>query len=49
MLVYAANSRYVGYLDDDNWIHEGYLARLRAAIEGRDWAYTLRWYVDPDP
>jgi hypothetical protein len=48
ILTYAANSRYVAYLDDDNWIHESHLARLRAAIEGRDWAYTLRWYVDPD-
>jgi len=48
MLTYAANSRYVAYLDDDNWIHETHLARLRAAIEGRDWAYTFRWYVDPE-
>ena len=48
MLTFAANSRYVAYLDDDNWIHESHLARLRAAIEGRDWAYTLRWYVDPE-
>ncbi|HLJ21759.1 MAG TPA: glycosyltransferase family 2 protein [Stellaceae bacterium] len=48
MLTYAANSRYVAYLDDDNWLHESHLARLRAAIEGRDWAYTLRWYVDPE-
>jgi hypothetical protein len=48
MLTYAANSRYVAYLDDDNWLHESHLARLRVAIEGRDWAYTLRWYVDPD-
>lgn len=48
MLSYAANSRYVAYLDDDNWLHETHLARLRAAIEGHDWAYTLRWFVDPD-
>lgn len=48
MLTYAANSRYVAYLDDDNWVHESHLARLRAAIEGQDWAYTLRWYVDPE-
>lgn len=48
MLTYAANSRYVAYLDDDNWLHETHLARLRAAIEGHDWAYTLRWFVDPD-
>lgn len=48
MLTYAANSRYVAYLDDDNWLHETHLARLRTAIEGHDWAYTLRWFVDPD-
>lgn len=48
MLTYAANSRYVAYLDDDNWIHETHLARLRAAIDGHDWAYSLRWFVDPD-
>lgn len=48
MLTYAANSRYVAYLDDDNWIQESHLVRPRAAIEGQDWVYTLRWYVDPD-
>jgi hypothetical protein len=48
MLTYAANSRHVAYLDDDNWMHESHLAQLRAAIEGRDWAYTLRWLVDPE-
>ena len=48
MLTYAANSRFVAYLDDDNWWHESHLALLRAAVEGRDWAYTLRWFVDPD-
>jgi hypothetical protein len=48
MLTYAANSRYVAYLDDDNWLHESHLARLRTAIEGHDWAYTLRWFVEPE-
>ena len=48
ILTYAANSRYVAYLDDDNWFHETHIERLLAAISGRDWAYTLRWFVDPD-
>jgi hypothetical protein len=48
ILTYAANSRFVAYLDDDNWWHETHIERLRAAIAGKDWAYTLRWFVDPD-
>jgi hypothetical protein len=48
ILTYAANSRFVAYLDDDNWFHETHIARLLAAIEGKDWAYTLRWFVDPE-
>jgi hypothetical protein len=47
MLTYAANSRYVAYLDDDNWVDETHISRLLAAIQGRDWAFSLRWYVDP--
>jgi hypothetical protein len=47
-LTYCANSRYVAYLDDDNWVHETHIARLLAAIKDRDWAFTLRWLVDPD-
>jgi hypothetical protein len=46
ILTYCANSRYVVYLDDDNWIEETHVARLLRAIEGKDWAYTLRWFVD---
>jgi len=48
MLTYAANSRYVCYLDDDNWIGEAHIARLLGAIQDRDWAFTLRWFVDPE-
>jgi hypothetical protein len=48
ILTYAANSRFVAYLDDDNWFHETHIVRLLAAAEGKDWAYTLRWFVDPD-
>jgi hypothetical protein len=48
ILTYCANSQYVAYLDDDNWFHETHIERLLAAISGKDWAYTLRWFVDPD-
>jgi hypothetical protein len=48
ILTYAANSRYVCYLDDDNWIGETHVAKLLSANRGRDWAYTLRWFVDPE-
>jgi len=46
ILSYAANSRYVAYLDDDNWWHPDHLASLRAAVQGFDWAFSLRWFVD---
>jgi hypothetical protein len=46
ILSYAANSRYVAYLDDDNWYAPEHLASLRRAIEGKVWAYSLRHMVD---
>jgi hypothetical protein len=46
ILSYMANSRYVAYLDDDNWWAEGHIASLLAAIPGHDWAFSLRWFVD---
>jgi hypothetical protein len=48
ILSYAANSRHVAYLDDDNWWHPSHLSTLLHAARGRDWAWSLRWYVDPD-
>ena len=47
ILSYAANSVLLAYLDDDNWWAPGHLSDLRKVIKGRDWAYSLRWYVDP--
>jgi len=38
----------VAYLDDDNWWAENHLGSMRAAIEGHDWAFSLRWFVHPD-
>ena len=46
ILSYAANSRYVTYLDDDNWYAPDHLATLLAAISGKDWAFSLRHFVD---
>jgi hypothetical protein len=46
ILSYAANSRYVGYLDDDNWYAPEHLATMREAIEGKVWAYSLRHFVE---
>ena len=48
ILTYAANSRYVAYLDDDNVYLPTHLATLRCAIEGKDWAFSLRQFVDGD-
>jgi len=46
ILSYMANSRYVAYLDDDNWWAEGHVESLLKAIPGHDWAFSLRWFVD---
>jgi hypothetical protein len=47
VLSYAANSRYVAYLDDDNWWAPDHLGSLCTAIAGRDWSWSLRWFVEP--
>ncbi len=47
LLTMAANSRHVAYLDDDNRFASDHLASLLVAVEGKDWAYSLRWYVNP--
>jgi len=46
VLSYLANSRYITYLADDNWMHEQHVSTLLAAIGERDWAFSLRWFVD---
>ncbi|MDN5882092.1 MAG: glycosyltransferase family 2 protein [Nitrosospira sp.] len=48
VLTYLANSRLVAYLDDDNWWAPDHLSRLLAAVEGKQWAYALRWFVHPE-
>lgn len=48
VLCYLANSTHLAFLDDDNWWAPNHLSNLLAVIPGFDWAYSLRWYVDPD-
>ena len=48
LLSFLAHSRYVAYLDDDNLWHPNHLSHTLNAIEGHDWAYSLRWLVDED-
>lgn len=47
ILSFAANSKYLAYLDDDNWWAPGHLSDLMDTIEGYAWAYSYRWYVNP--
>jgi hypothetical protein len=48
ILSYAANSRYVAYLDDNDWYARDHLAALCRAIAGRQWAFSYRWLADPE-
>jgi hypothetical protein len=47
VLTYLANAPLVAYLDDDNWWAPDHLSSLAAAIAGRAWAWSLRWFVHP--
>jgi hypothetical protein len=48
ILSYAANSRHVTYLDDDNWYAPNHVATMLAAVSGKAWAFALRHFVDAD-
>jgi hypothetical protein len=49
MLSYLANSRYIAYLDDDNWWSDDHLSAMHSALAtGAEWAYALRWFVHPN-
>jgi hypothetical protein len=47
VLSYLAASRCLAYLDDDNWWAPAHLSSLAAALQGHDWAWSLRWHVAP--
>ena len=44
---YAANSRWIAYLDDDDWYGPTHLSQLKRAVLGRAWAFSKRWWVSP--
>ena len=46
LMSFAANSRYVAYLDDDNWWAKDHLSSLLSAVVAGQWAFSLRWWVD---
>lgn len=46
LLTWAANSRLVTYLDDDNWWAPEHLSTIVPAVEGKAWAFCLRHFVD---
>lgn len=48
VLSYSANSKYVAYLDDDDYWDKEHITDLLTAIEGKDWAFSLRWFVDSE-
>ncbi|MFC4160126.1 glycosyltransferase family A protein [Chitinimonas lacunae] len=47
VLMYLANSRYLAWLDDDNWFAPNHLSSLLKVIPGKAWAYSYRWYAHP--
>lgn len=46
VLSFLANANHVAFLDDDGWYLPTHLADLVQAIEGFDWAFSLRWFAD---
>ena len=46
VLSYLANSRYVAFLDDDNWWAPSHLSALLRAIQDKAYAFSLRTLVD---
>ena len=48
ILTYLANAPHVAYLDDDNWWALDHLSRMRQAIEGKAWAFSLRCFTHPE-
>lgn len=44
---FAADSRYIAYLDDDDWWGPEHMSGLLNALQGRPWGHSLSWYVNP--
>ncbi|MGH7043489.1 MAG: hypothetical protein ACREFY_15375, partial [Acetobacteraceae bacterium] len=48
ILTFAAQPAIVLYLDDDDWYAPSHVRAMAAAMEGRQWAFSLCWYADSD-
>ena len=44
ILSHMANSVRIAYLDDDNWWRPDHLRLLATAMQGAEWAFSLRWF-----
>lgn len=47
ILTLAARAPAVAYLDDDDWYAPDHLRCQLAALQGKSWAFSLAWYVNP--
>jgi hypothetical protein len=47
-LTFLANSEYVMYLDDDDWLKEEHVELVLKAIQGKKWAFSYSIYADSD-
>jgi hypothetical protein len=47
VLSLLANSNRLAYLDDNDWYAPSHLRTLAAAMDGKQWAFSYRWLVDP--
>jgi hypothetical protein len=48
ILSYMAHAPRIAYLDDDNWWAPNHLSTLASAMQGTDWAWSLRHFVRAD-
>ncbi|MBE7635981.1 glycosyltransferase family 2 protein [Sneathiella sp. P13V-1] len=48
VMSFLANSQYVSYLDDDNYVAPEHISSQLRAIKGVDWTCSLRWLVDEE-
>ena len=48
VMSFLANSQYVSYLDDDNYVAPEHISSQLRAIKGVEWTCSLRWLVDEE-
>lgn len=46
VLSFLAKSKWVAYLDDDDWWHPKHLSELLKVIHGKQWAWSMCWFTD---